>query len=156
MDDDATIESAVPPKVVLRMANPLMKALLRSPLHGATSSFMLLLSFKGRKSGRAILVPVSYHVVDDVITAFTAAPWLSNLEDDAPLEIVYKGARRRAKAEIVDDPDLVAGAVRRVLEAIGPKNASRFAFRVKGGIPSLERVRSALAGRKMLRLHLAD
>jgi len=147
-----TIESKIPPKGLLALVNPVMRLLLRSPLHFLVSGFMMLLDFRGRKSGRRFLVTVSYHMVDGVPTAFTGAPWLRNLRGDAPLEIVFRGQRRKARVEIVDDPDRVAAAVHRVLSEIGPSNASKFAFKVTGELPPVAPVREALAGRSMVRV----
>ena len=40
-----------------KVANPVMKALLRSPLHGLVSKNIALLHFRGRKSGRDFVTP---------------------------------------------------------------------------------------------------
>jgi len=40
--------------------NPLMKALLYSPLHGEVSKSLMLLSFTGRKSAMKFTPPVGY------------------------------------------------------------------------------------------------
>lgn len=49
------VETRTPPgwlKPAFRVINPLMEALLRSPLHGLVSDSLLLVTFTGRKSGR--------------------------------------------------------------------------------------------------------
>ena len=43
-----------------RVANPVVKLLLRSPLHGIASGNITLLHFRGRKSGREFVTPLSY------------------------------------------------------------------------------------------------
>ena len=40
--------------------NPVMRRLLRSPLHGLVSRDIAILHFTGRKSGRALNTPLSY------------------------------------------------------------------------------------------------
>ena len=152
---ESTIESAYLPKGVIKLANTVMKFLLRSPMHGATSDFMLLLSFKGRKSGKTFVTPVSYHVQDGNLCVFTPAPWISNLRDVLSVDIVLKGANRKARPEIIDDPTAVSESMYRALKDFGPANASRFAMKITGGeVPPADKIREALGGRKMLRLHL--
>ncbi len=41
--------------------NEFIKILLRSPLHRLFSSSLMLITVKGRKSGRAITTPVNYY-----------------------------------------------------------------------------------------------
>ena len=43
-----------------KLYNPLMKWLLRSPLHGVVSKMYLLVTFTGRKSGTVYSTPVEY------------------------------------------------------------------------------------------------
>jgi len=54
-------EAAKPlaPLWLLRL-NPLMRALLRSPLHGLLSGMLMLLSYTGRKSGKVYTIPIGY------------------------------------------------------------------------------------------------
>ena len=40
--------------------NPVMRSLLRSPLHGITSHNIGIVHFSGRKSGRKLSTPLSY------------------------------------------------------------------------------------------------
>lgn len=42
------------------MLNPVMRGLLRSPLHSVASSNIAILHFTGRKSGRRMNTPLSY------------------------------------------------------------------------------------------------
>ena len=43
-----------------RVLNAVMRLLLRSPLHRLRSRRVLLLEFRGRRSGKRYLMPVSY------------------------------------------------------------------------------------------------
>ena len=45
---------------IYKVANPVVKALLRSPLHRIASGNVALLHFRGRKSGREFVTPLSY------------------------------------------------------------------------------------------------
>jgi len=51
----ATIENGL-----YRVLNPVMKTILRSPLHRVASGNIALLHFHGRKSGREFVTPLSY------------------------------------------------------------------------------------------------
>ncbi|MHB2020078.1 MAG: PNPOx family protein [Candidatus Xenobia bacterium] len=150
------IQSAVPPAFLRHnVFNPMMKFMLSSPLHGATSGFMMVMCTKGRKSGRAIDVPVSYHVLDGVVTAFSSGPWVGNIRNSTPFEVWYKGKRVSATADIVDDPDQVAAALHRVYTEIGNLNAPRFGFKITGSdTPSIDQFKQALEGRKMIKLKM--
>jgi len=54
--------------------NPLMHALLRSPLHGLLSGMLMLRSYTGRKSGKVYTIPIGYFAWDaDELMAFTSA-----------------------------------------------------------------------------------
>ena len=43
-----------------KLYNPIVAAILRSPLHAAMSNSTMLLTFSGRKSGRTYTTPVNY------------------------------------------------------------------------------------------------
>ena len=58
----------------MRMMNKLPLFLLRSPLHGVMSKRVLLVTFTGRKSGKAYTTPVSYMREGDIVF-FTDSPW---------------------------------------------------------------------------------
>jgi hypothetical protein len=45
--------------------NPLMAGLLRSPLHALISHNTMLITVRGRKTGRALTTPVNYVRNDD-------------------------------------------------------------------------------------------
>ena len=46
-----------PPEALLRFVNPAMRFLLGTPLAGAARKQMMVVSFKGRKTGRPIAAP---------------------------------------------------------------------------------------------------
>ena len=51
-----------PPEALLRFVNPAMRFLLGTPLAGPARKQMMVVSFKGRKTGRPYSIPVSAHV----------------------------------------------------------------------------------------------
>lgn len=58
--------------LLYKVINPIVKGLLRSPLHGLMSKNTMLIEFKGRKSGRMFTTPVSYHIEGDRVHCFTS------------------------------------------------------------------------------------
>ena len=48
------------PSFVMTAGNVILPLILRSPFHGILSKNMMLLSFKGRKSGKVYTFPVGY------------------------------------------------------------------------------------------------
>lgn len=87
----------------------IVKVLLRSPLHGLMSHNTLLLSFKGRKSGKNYLIPMSYIREGDIVTCFTdtRTSWWKNLQS-TPVILHIKGQRTQGFAKTVqgDQADL--------------------------------------------------
>ena len=81
----ATIEHGL-----YRVLNPVMKTVLRSPLHRMASKTIALLRFRGRASGREFVTPLSY-VRDDQTVWFLSnhsTNWWKNFrEGDVPVSI---------------------------------------------------------------------
>ena len=61
-------------KALYSLINPVVKVILRSPLHGLMSRNTILLEFKGRKSGKIYSTPVSYHDTDGALHCFRCRP----------------------------------------------------------------------------------
>jgi hypothetical protein len=93
-----------------RTVNPLMKALLRSPLHGLRSGRLALITVTGRKSGREYTFPTGYERDGDTVTITVSWPdqkvWWRNLRDGgAPVRLRLKGEERSGHAVAHGDPD---------------------------------------------------
>src|SRR5688500_17220547 len=82
-----------PPKALFRMINPLIKAILRSPMHGLVSKSLLVLTFQGRQTGKVYSMPVGYHRIGDELVVFTNThrPWYHNFEDGANAMLRLRG-----------------------------------------------------------------
>ncbi len=89
--------TTVPPIV-----NHSMRFVLRSVIHGIVSKTVLLITFKGRKSGRVFTTPVSYSLSGNQVTIFTHANWVENLRNGAPVTLRIQ-CRYHGVAEIVVD-----------------------------------------------------
>ncbi|MDZ7685507.1 MAG: hypothetical protein U5O39_11300 [Gammaproteobacteria bacterium] len=88
-------------KLFFRIINPVVKAILASPLHGLMSRNTIVIEFRGRKSGRLLSTPVSYVATDKEIHCFTspAFPWWRNLLTGESVTLLLRGKRRTASTE---------------------------------------------------------
>jgi hypothetical protein len=81
-----------------RFVNPLVKWILRSPIHRLLSSHLLLISVTGRRSGRVYEIPVAYHQSGDSTTINVGAPerkqWWRNFRNRRPTHVIIRGDRQ--------------------------------------------------------------
>ena len=114
-----------PPAAMLRVANPILRSLLRTPLMGGARNQLMVLSFTGRKSGRHYSIPVSAHRIDNTLYALTAAPWKANFRNGASAEVLLNGKSTTMRGELIQDRQVVADLYRRCAESYGAKVAQR-------------------------------
>jgi hypothetical protein len=129
-----------PNERLLRAVNPVMRFFLGTPLAGSARKQMMVVSFKGRKSGRQYSIPLSAHVIDNQLYALTSAPWKNNFRDGGDAEVLHDGKRTPMRGELVTDPAVVADLSHRCAESYGVKRAQRMmglGFRDQR-IPTLE------------------
>src|SRR5262249_49815913 len=107
----------------LRIINPFVSTILRSPLHGILSRDVLLLTFTGRRSGKRITIPVGYTRDGETLTVFSTHAWWKNLRGGASVAIRLEGRLRTARAEPTDDRATVLAEVRRYLDRYGVRGA---------------------------------
>ena len=151
------VEDRPAPDALLRLLNPVLRALLQSPLHRAVSRDLMLLHVTGRRSGRVYVVPVGRHEHDGQLVASAAGARRRNLAGGADLEVTLDGRRRRANGELVDDPQQVAEIFGGLLARLGLKQANRLGLR--GNVdraPTVDELRAALVDRRVVRLSLTD
>lgn len=116
--DDAAKPLA--PLWLFRALNPPMRALLRSPLHGLLSGMLLLLSYTGRKSGKAYTIPIGYFVWDaGELMAFTSARWWTNLRDSAPVTLLLKRQRLQAVPTVIHEREAVIDTLEEFITRLG-------------------------------------
>lgn len=101
---EAVVDTPVPMAIrLLRRLNPLIAALLRSPLHGLCSRNLLVLTYTGRKTGRERSLPLSYVPLGEHIYLCTrTAFWWRNLRAGTPVALRLRGRRVVATPTIVD------------------------------------------------------
>jgi deazaflavin-dependent oxidoreductase (nitroreductase family) len=81
--------------------------LLRSPLHRLVSGSLLLITYRGRRTGRHFTIPAAYAARAGTLTIFVGHPerkgWWRNLRDGAAVEVQLRGRRLHGQARLVDD-----------------------------------------------------
>ncbi|MEO8612760.1 MAG: nitroreductase/quinone reductase family protein [Chloroflexota bacterium] len=99
-----------------KLLNPFMIWLLRSPLHFFASEHTMLISFRGRKSGKVYTTPVDYGRNNGAVYAITSLKyaWWKNLSGGADVELVIKGNRVAGQAQITDDSQSVLDTLQKM------------------------------------------
>lgn len=119
------VKRTAPPRAVVTAVNPLVRLLLRSPLHGLLDESVVLLHVTGRKTGRRYDIPVNYVSVDGRLTVVTVAAWRVNLRGGADVDVTWRGRRRPMHAVLEEEPACVAVAYESVIDRLGWPQAGR-------------------------------
>jgi len=97
------------------LANPLVGSILTSPFHRFLSGSLVLLSYRGQKSGKRFQLPVDYAQSRETLWILPGAAekktWWRNLRGGCQVELVLRGQRRRGQATLLstrDDPIALA------------------------------------------------
>ncbi len=89
-----------------KIANPLVRLILRSPFHGIMSTALLLITYHGRKSGKEYTLPVQYVQDNQVVYIISGEPeqktWWRNLRGGAPVQVLLQGQQLQAYADVLD------------------------------------------------------
>ncbi len=95
-----------------KIANPLVRLILRSPLHWILGPTVLLVTYRGRKSGKEYSLPVQYAQDDHTIYIVPGAPekktWWRNLRGGAPVKLFLAGKAIYGKAAFLQGETDVA------------------------------------------------
>ena len=99
------------------LINPVVAFLARSPLHFLISHQVLVIQFKGRKSGKQYLVPVSYHEHESSYTCLTLRSniWWRNLKEVSHTKIWLKGTLKNAQIDLEFNNDQIVESTLRDL-----------------------------------------
>lgn len=119
------VNAGHPPSALMRLINPMMGFLLRSPLAGLARNQFMVLGFTGRKTGRAYSIPLSAHLIDGQLYAITGNPWKQNFRDGGPVQVVYDGKTTAMRGELVRDRAVVSDLLLRCAESYGVQRAQR-------------------------------
>lgn len=109
---------------IMRAVNVPMRAVLGLPFPTPLSANLMLISYTGRKTGKAYRQPVSYVRDGETLLTPGGGRWTLNLGGGRPVRIRLRGRDVAARAELVSD----AAEVDRLYGVIATKNprAARF------------------------------
>ncbi len=115
-------------RLLLRAQNPFMKWLLRSPFHVVVSRMYLLISFTGRKSGRAYATPVQYAQQGETLYIITSEgyTWWKNLRGGAEVLVHLRGKTYSGHAESSADPQIMSALVSKIYPRLNREQCTRF------------------------------
>jgi hypothetical protein len=145
-----------PPDAILRVVNPILKSLLRTPLMGGARKQLMVVGFNGRKTGHRYSVPVSAHQIDGDLYALVGAPWKRNFRNGAAADVLHDGKSAAMRGDLIEDPAAVADLYHRSAESYGAATAQRMMgmkFRDQG-IPTLEDFTEAVEREKLAAIRL--
>jgi len=140
----------------IRLGNPILAALLRSPLHAMVDSGMMLVSVTGRRSGKLYTTPVNYLRDGDSLTVISLRErtWWRNLRGGAEVGLHLQGQPRRARATAAEDDPSVTIGLRRLL-ALNPAYARFLGVRLRSdGTAEPHDLARAARSRVVVSIHL--
>jgi hypothetical protein len=118
VSESRPLRSQPPPAWLVRhIANPMMRRVLPTRL-GRFLPSVALLRFTGRRTGRALAVPVAMHDVDGTWFVFTDARWAANFRGGAPVTVVHRGHVLNGSGEVIGDPQQSARVLRGALARV--------------------------------------
>lgn len=139
-----------PPKFI----NAFISLLLRSPFSGSIGNVLMLLEFKGRKSGKLYSLPVGYIRQGETVTTFTDRNWWKNLRDRAPVTLYIKGKRLQGTAEAIREPIQVAEGLSAMVRQ-HPRAARPYNIKIDtSGQPEAPSLQEAARHSTMIRIRL--
>ncbi|WP_445162085.1 hypothetical protein ACTXG5_01890 [Mycobacterium sp. Dal123C01] len=122
-EESYAIDAGHPPSALLKLVNPILGFLLRTPLAGPARKQLMVLSFTGRKTGRPFTLPVSAHLIDNDLYALTGAAWKQNFRGGAPAQVVYDGKSTAMRGELITDRAIVSDLFKRCADSYGVRRA---------------------------------
>jgi hypothetical protein len=123
-------EQATPPEQMerrarrMRLVNVPMRVVLNLPFKTLLSRQLMLLFYKGRRTGRAYRQPVSYVADGDTLLTPGGGRWKLNLREGEPVTVRLRGTKVHLGPEFVRDPD----EVERLLRLMMAKNRRLASF----------------------------
>jgi len=151
-DQASAVTADHPPEKLLKIANPMLRFILGTPLAGPLRNQLMVMNFKGRKSGRQFSIPVSAHHIDGVLYAMANAGWKHNFRDGLDADIVHQGKTTKMHGEVISDPAVVAELAHQCAQGYGVKKAQTMMglkFR-DNKIPSVDEFAEGIAREKIV------
>ena len=114
------------PLWIFKVMNPIMKGLLRSPLHRLLSGTLMLITYTGRKTGKQYTIPIGYFAWGEgELMSFSSARWWTNLRGGTPVTLLLKGRRVQAVPTVIEKREAVIDTLEEFIKRLGPRAARR-------------------------------
>ncbi len=148
------------PDMFFPVVNRVMRLLLHSPLHRLMSGNVMVLYFRGRRTGQHRWTPVRYlREGEDGVICLTGREtgWWPNLLGEAPVELQLGGRRVAATAQALpDDAERKDAALRQMMERFPADAAYHGIVLRRGEGISEEQYRQAVARDVLVIFHLKE
>jgi hypothetical protein len=130
VDIESMVHDAPPPKVVLRIVNPLIRFLLRTPAARSIGP-LALVDFRGRHTGQRRRVVVGWHLIDGNPVVLTPAAWRLNFTEGRLATVRWRGRDADYVGTLETNSDIVADAMNTLLRR--GSSARSLALRIPAG-----------------------
>lgn len=115
-------------KAFVRLQNPMMTWLLKSPLHFFVSKYYMLITFTGRKSGKMYTTPVQYKRSGDTIYVISNRGyiWWKNLQGGAEVTLRIQGKEVQGTADVSLKDHDIREAIDLIYSSMKPEQKDKF------------------------------
>ncbi len=116
-------------KQLNKLGNPLVKWVLCSPFHAILSSHLIVISFKGRTTGKPYSIPVEYKRADGTILLSTSQDrrWWRNLCTGDVIKVRLQGKDLYGNVETFTDKPTVTTIVGMIYPRMKADQLEKFA-----------------------------
>ena len=137
--------------------NDFMAWVLRSPFHGMLSNGMMLITIKGRKTGKTYTTPVGYYMEDGTMWVITSRErtWWKNLQGGAKVDLLLKRKPVTGFADVDLDEKSVEARMVEYLHHV-PQAAKPMKIRMEDGKPNQEDVATTAKDRLFVKIKVND
>ncbi len=140
----------------MKVINQFPSIILRSPLHSLLSKDIVLLTVRGRKTGKLYTTPVNYIRQGNTLIITTDSTWWKNLQGGAPVSLVLGGEELEGKAEVITEAKAGGETLEAMLKRF-PNYGKRANVRLgpDGHIEPTSLAQALQHGRVLVRVELA-
>jgi deazaflavin-dependent oxidoreductase (nitroreductase family) len=145
------------------IANPIVCLILRSPLHGLFSAALLLITYRGRKSGKEYTLPVQYVQAGNTLYIVPGMPerktWWRNLKGGLPVQVTLRGQVLNGNGRLLDpkrDAAEIVTGLGQYLQRFPPSAKARHVRTEASGALNAEDVGKAAERIVMIRVELNE